>query len=354
MTDTDIRRALLTEAQRYPAWQIRDLFKYLYQSTHGCEHMVPSEEEAAIRILAEHKEAPPLDAPLVAPLGGAFCRVSLAYLDRGLSARTLAALFARSAKEETEGRAALERCLRIAMTLAEEGLLGFTPSALSAACERWRAEGYPAVRHSDAYRASYHPSYRVIARRYVPFLPLLARLDAALATGRVILAIEGGSAGGKSTLAALLGELYGAAVFHMDDFFLRPEQRTAARYAEVGGNIDRERFLSEVIAPLTRGEEVIYRRFDCGSLTLAPPTAVAPGALTVVEGAYSLHPSFGEYYDLAVFLDVAPDVQRARIERRNGPAMAERFHREWIPMEHRYFEGMRIPERCALRIPVTE
>jgi hypothetical protein len=69
--------------------------------------------------------------------------------------------------------------------------------------------------------------------------------------------------------------------------------------------------------------------------------------LTVVEGVYSTHPAFGEYYDLSAFLAVTPERQRARIEVRNTPAHAHRFFTEWIPMENRYFEAMRVRERAT-------
>ena len=52
----------------------------------------------------------------------------------------------------------------------------------------------------------------------------------------VIVAIDGKCTSGKTTLAGKLAELYDCNVFHMDDFFLRPEQRTPERFAEVGGN----------------------------------------------------------------------------------------------------------------------
>ena len=58
----------------------------------------------------------------------------------------------------------------------------------------------------------------------------------------VIVAIDGKCTSGKTTLAGRLAEIYDCNVFHMDDFFLRPEQRTAERFAEVGGNVDYERF----------------------------------------------------------------------------------------------------------------
>ena len=77
---------------------------------------------------------------------------------------------------------------------------------------------------------------------------------------RVIAAIDGRCGAGKSTLAAQLQAQLSCRVFHMDDFFLRPEQRTAARLAQPGENVDHERFLSEVLQPALRGEAVVRGR----------------------------------------------------------------------------------------------
>jgi uridine kinase len=173
-----------------------------------------------------------------------------------------------------------------------------------------------------------------------------------LAERPVRLAIEGGSASGKSTLAALLQDIYACTVFHMDDFFLRPEQRTEARFAEPGGNVDRERFLDEVLAPLLRGERVTYRPFDCSVGALSDPITADASRLTVIEGAYSMHPELAGCYDLSVFLHISPELQRARILVRNSPRMAERFFAEWIPLEHRYFDAFDIEAHCDLSIKI--
>lgn len=186
------------------------------------------------------------------------------------------------------------------------------------------------------------------------FEPLFAELDRRLAGNvPVRLAIEGGSASGKTTLGQILAERYSCTVFHMDDFFLRPEQRTASRFAEPGGNVDRERFLEEVLLPLRRGEKVSYQRFDCASMTLQKPIEIVPGKLVVTEGAYSMHPELAPYYDLSVFLDIPPELQRERISRRNTPEKAKRFFTEWIPMERAYFAAFDIPARCTLRIFIS-
>ena len=175
---------------------------------------------------------------------------------------------------------------------------------------------------------------------------LTNRIDSLLANGqRVILAIDGPCASGKTTLAASLAERYDCNVFHMDDFFLRPEQRTPQRFAEPGGNVDYERFRDEVLTPLAKGENFSYRPFDCSTFTLAQPVQVQPKKLNIIEGTYSFHPYFGNAYDLRLLLTVTPEVQRQRVLQR-PEFLQDRFFNVWIPMENRYFEAMQ-PEEMA-------
>jgi uridine kinase len=168
-------------------------------------------------------------------------------------------------------------------------------------------------------------------------------------TNFVIVAIDGKCTSGKTTLASQLAEIYDCNVFHMDDFFLRPEQRTPERFAEVGGNVDYERFHEEVLLPLKSGKAFSYRPFDCSTFTLAAPVTVAPKKLNVIEGTYSHHPYFGNPYDLKILLTVDEETQRQRILER--PAfLHKRFFEEWIPMENRYFDGFAIPSEAGFII----
>lgn len=165
---------------------------------------------------------------------------------------------------------------------------------------------------------------------------------------RVIVAIEGGSASGKTSLGKELEQLFDATILHMDDFFLRPEQRTKERLEEPGGNVDRERFKEEVAIPLQKGESIKYRRFDCSTFSVLPAIEIKPAKLTIIEGAYSTHPELGKYYDLSVFLDIDSKLQKERILRRNGQEKAERFFEKWIPMEQKYFEVFNVKEQCDM------
>ena len=155
----------------------------------------------------------------------------------------------------------------------------------------------------------------------------------------VIVAIDGKCTSGKTTLASKLAQIYDCNVFHMDDFFLRPEQRTPERFAEVGGNVDYERFQEEVLLPLKTGKTFSYRPFDCSTFTLDAPIAVAPKKLNIIEGTYSHHPYFGNPYDLKILLTVDDETQRQRILER-PTVLHKRFFEEWIPMENRYFEAL--------------
>ena len=65
----------------------------------------------------------------------------------------------------------------------------------------------------------------------------------------MLIAIDGRCAAGKTTLAALLKKEINCNIIHMDDFFLRREQRTLERMQEPGGNVDYERVLREVMVP---------------------------------------------------------------------------------------------------------
>lgn len=164
-----------------------------------------------------------------------------------------------------------------------------------------------------------------------------------------LIAIDGRCAAGKTTLAARLQEEIDCNVIHMDHFFLQPGQRTEQRMQEPAGNVDHERFLEEVMLPLSRGQRFSYRIYDCKKMELSSPVWVEPRAITVVEGSYSCHPALWDFYDLRVFLDIEAEEQLRRICCRNGEQAAAKFRDCWIPLEERYFAACQIQERCDLR-----
>ncbi len=335
----EFRQLLSAHAARYPASRLQDFAKLACQSVSGPGHMISDRVRARRFLEQEARDCRPSEL-LREPIGGGFLRLHLGA-ERDFSLSALASLFFLSASVPHGSPELMQERLRDIEALMREGVLPREDAWLLA----YRAAGCPIQHHSSAYRDAYHPAYRVVSEDTLRLLPLLRTIDRLLESrDNVNVAIEGGSASGKSTLAAALAAAYGANLFHMDDFFLRPEQRTPERFAEPGGNVDYERFSREIWLPLERNIPFDYRVFDCSRMELGRRVHVTPQRLRIVEGAYSRHPSFGDPYDLRIFLGIDPVTQSERIRERNGDRLLRRFLNEWIPYENAYFAAFHVIE----------
>ena len=165
---------------------------------------------------------------------------------------------------------------------------------------------------------------------------------------QIIIAIDGKCASGKTTLGYYLQQEFDANLFHMDDFFLQKEQRTPQRLAEVGGNVDYERFREEVLEPLLAGETVEYRPFHCKTFQIGERVEIFPKRVNIIEGSYSQHTYFGDIYDLKVFMEIEPEKQLENIRMRNGAEQLEVFKERWIPKEEAYFVAFSIKEKSDI------
>lgn len=335
------RELLLAQHARYPQCEVNDLIKALYQAALGCGHFVESEEKAAAWLHAEMQQACKEDGATPAePIGDRYARVHLsAFARSGAAESTLARLFvltSRIGADETR-HALFETGLDCLCALCETGELPLDAQTVRARIAQYREQGCPAQHHSPTFRAAYRPMYRVIRRDWAQLLALFARIDRLRREKeRVIIAIDGMCASGKSTLAQTLEAIYDTRALHMDDFFLQPHQRTRERFAQPGGNVDYERFSEEVLTPLRAGEAFDYRPYDCGTQQIRQGERITPGSVTIIEGAYSLHPALEAAYDLRVLMRIDEEAQKTRIRVRNGEKMLERFVNEWIPLEMRY------------------
>lgn len=342
-----MKKLLQEHFDTHPDLEIQDAVKFLYQSHMGPGHLIQNETEAYSRL---NKEWDQVTADSLAAastsLGGGYCRLHLAACKGlGLSPKTLFRLFLLTAQQAQPDRSSLEHDLDLIY------LLPFPREEVSHWLQDYCCQGFPAVSHSSKYRSAYSPSYRVVFSRLARLLPLLSMIDQKLEDKLpVMLAIDGPCASGKSTLGDDLAQIYGCPLIHMDDFFLRPEQRTETRLAQPGGNIDYERFLQEVLLPLTRHERACYSPWHCQSGTFAPPVCVTPSPLIVVEGSYSLCPNLRNYYNLRIWIEAPFEVRLRRLAQRGGPDILERFRTLWIPLENQYFQVCQVKQCCHLHL----
>ncbi|BDF66974.1 hypothetical protein CE91St43_09460 [Oscillospiraceae bacterium] len=354
-----VKRVLALHAQRYPKMEARDYVKLLYQSEFGPGHLAGPEEEVLERLSGELSQAENegyAPAYTVEAIGSGLCRF---HLDpRRLAQADLPLLskcFAHSARPRGTCAGLWEK-LGILAGMAWAGELPLDRAQLEVFLTCYDAAGCPPLHHSGAYHDAYHPHYRVVDRDLACYAPALQAVDQALRTagGPVIVAVDGRCASGKTTFARRLGQLFpDCSVFHMDDYFLPPEKRTPERLSAPGGNVDYERAAEELFAPLSCGEAVELRSFDCASGELRPPVTVPFRRLNIVEGGYSLHPALAGYSQVHLFFTCSPQVQLSRLERREGPESLARFREKWIPLEEAYFEGLHIPDQCDAAVDTS-
>ena len=181
------RALLLAHYEAYPCLQPEDIFKFIYQSAFGCEHMISSLEGAIRYIKEEASRCPPsVNHAMVEPLDGEYSRVHLGLLDEGLRAETLGRLFYLSAVHEEEGNRRLAEKLKVAGELVQSGQIPLDAKEFQDRLAGWKNAGYGAIHHSDAFREAYHPAYRVIAKAFTDLLPLLAVLDRQLPSPKTV------------------------------------------------------------------------------------------------------------------------------------------------------------------------
>ena len=340
-TAVDFARCAKVQLERYPASEIRDMVKLAYQAAWGAAHGVADRERAWQYFSREFAAAKPENIPLFEVISPDYCRVNLAaWKKAGLPGRWLFNMFCSSAEILPDSEKLFAEYIR------EFGkLLGSRSRELDEFMKKYRGG---AVHHSKTYREKYHPSYRLVNIRFITSFPVLAAAAGLPEKAVSVIAIDGRAASGKTTLAKQLALILEAGVIHMDDFFLPGHLRTPARFAQAGGNVHYERFREEVLPRLSVRASFEYRKFDCSKMALGRHCTVAGSRWRIVEGAYSMHPEFGDYADLKLFFDISPEKQMERIRQRNGEQKAVIFASRWIPLEENYIRSARPDKRADI------
>ena len=172
---------------------------------------------------------------------------------------------------------------------------------------------------------------------------------------RLVVAIDGRSGAGKSTVAHALAQEIGAAIVPCDDFFaanvsnaewdaLTPEQRVAEA-------MDWRRLRREAIEPLRAGRTALWYAFDFqagprsdGTYPMQEaPKELGPKTVVLLDGAYSARPELADVLDLKVLVEAAHATRETRLAAREAPAFLRRWHARWDAAEEHYFTRVRPP-----------
>jgi len=150
-----------------------------------------------------------------------------------------------------------------------------------------------------------------------------------------VLAIDGRSGAGKTSLAAALSAELGAPVVSLDDLY--------------GGWDGLERgidlLVSEVLEPLAAGVPARVPRYDWVRQTWLEPTPLQPPELLIVEGAGAGARRAAAFESLVVWLEAPLSVRKKRALERDGETF-EPYWDRWAAQEEAMLARERTPERA--------
>ena len=192
-------------------------------------------------------------------------------------------------------------------------------------------------------------------------MPAPERLVAAFAAERlrsrsfVLVAVDGGTGSGKTTLARRLrnalaaGGGIGCAVVHLDHFF-RSRRERGSRLARVG-DTDWQRLRDEVILPLRAGRSARFQLYDWPQDRLRRWQTVQPAGVVIVDGASSLRRELAPCYDLAIWLACPREKRIARLAGRGDTPPEEIEY--WLPSEDAYLAAHAPRQRAHLAVDAS-
>lgn len=334
------------QARLHPTMQMQDAMKLCYQAAFGAEHAITEPAEVKKYLRAELK-AVKADAamPLYECISDSVCRVNLpAWKARKWPVDWLFRMFTASARRG----GAICRFQEEISLLAGRGELPFEQKKWDTYVKAYMMSEPRPVHHSDIYRETEKPAYRLVSARFLPIFPILEKM--AQRPDGCVVAIDGRAASGKTSLAALLVEATGAGVVHVDDFCSPGAKMQVEKLGLPGGNIRYDMIMEDVLPNLRSPKAFFYRSIDCAKLCIGPRVRVARSPYRVVEGSFSQHPVFGDYFDIAVFMDVSPEEQLRRIIERDGQGFVDAFARLWIPMEEEYIKFFSLKDKAHIVI----
>lgn len=347
-------KILTDHIRAYPKMQLVDAVKLLYQNEFGPGHMLPDRAFAYQRLASECLTANALPAGFdcFIDIGNGLVRYNIGCIEAsGISLNTVNNCFCLAANTVKGSMQSFIAQLDALEKMCDSGELPFEPGYARHFIKRYIKDGCPQVHHSIEYKKAYKPAYRVMLETFKQYYRLFCAIDRLLdsSADTVVLGIDGRCLSGKSTLSALLYEIYDCNVFAMDDFFLPAELQTPERLSIPGGNVDIERFQTDVLDKLRSGD-FAYRPFDCGSQSLKAPININHKRLNIVEGSYSLHPKLRNYYDLKLLLKIDKAEQLKRLKERNSQESQTQFINKWIPIEENYHTKTKPEAICDLII----
>jgi uridine kinase len=167
--------------------------------------------------------------------------------------------------------------------------------------------------------------------------------------GPVLVAIDGRSGAGKSTIAKKLKEEVGGVIVMGDDFYSggsNEEWNKLTPKEKVERCIDWKRLRKEVLELLLFGKSANWYPFDFikGNGLSEKVLKADPSKIIFLDGAYSSRPELDDLIDITILVEADDKKRRAVLVQREGIAFMNNWHKVWDVAEDYYFANVRPKE----------
>ena len=165
----------------------------------------------------------------------------------------------------------------------------------------------------------------------------------------LLIAIDGGSGSGKSSIARIIAKQLNATLIVTDDFYradITHDGWQNRSYKERAADaINWRNLRSNVLEPLMNGISASWKSFDFNAGTRPDGTYginseyinYLPNDLIILEGAYSCRPELCDLIHLKILVNVPVQVRHGRLKKREKKEFLMQWHERWDGAEQYYF-----------------
>lgn len=305
--------------KKYPYASTQDFVKLLYQNTFGPGHFITNFDYIKKYLENEISTITTTNDNLYEHIGNNTIRVNLYPYINNFNVNQLLDYFYQSMSLYHKNENTIETFKQNLTLLHNDGFLN--------------EYNLQDVHHSDKYRQIYNPHYRIINTSFLTLEMKIFQLQNYLdnINSFEIIALEGGCASGKSTIAQNLKDI---TIIDVDDFFLSKDKKTPERLSEIGGNIDYELY-EECLKKIKPNCTITYKVFNCQTNSYCDKTITIKNKVLLV-GVYSYHERVRKYITKLLVLLVDKNTQLGRLKERK---LYDMFINVWLPLETIYYDS---------------